>query len=70
MASTASFQIATRHFGRKAVASLARKGIRIIGLQALPEASGSFLNSDTGYQVDDNGCGRIWTYAQVSEAAR
>jgi len=66
---TASPQIATGHFGRKAVASLARKGIRIIGLQAIPDAAGSFLNSPTGYVMDDNGTGRVWTYRQVGEAA-
>ena len=65
-----STQISTRHFGRKAVTLLARKGIRVTGLQALPDAAGSFLNSETGYRVDDNGCGRVWTYAQVREAAR
>jgi hypothetical protein len=63
-------QIAARHFGRPAVATLARKGIRVIGLQAIPDERGSFLNSTTGYVVDDNGCGRVWTFRQVSEAAR
>jgi hypothetical protein len=64
-----STQIATRHFGRKAVASLARKGIRIVGLQSLPDAAGSFLNSETGYVVDDNGTGRVWTYLEVNGRA-
>jgi hypothetical protein len=64
-----SFSLASRHFGRKAVAALARKGVRIVGLQALPDASGSFLNSSTGYLVDDNGCGRVWTFFEVREAA-
>jgi len=64
-----SSELSTRHFGRKAVCALARKGIRVTGLQALPDASGSFLNSSTGYLVDDNGCGRVWTYFQVLEAA-
>jgi hypothetical protein len=63
-------QISSRHFGRKAVASLARKGIRVIGLQAIPDERGSFLNSSTGYLVDDTGCGRVWSYRQVTEAAR
>ena len=34
---------ATSHFGRKAATALARKGIRVIGLQALPDEHGSFL---------------------------
>lgn len=65
-----SSQISLRHFGRKAVTALARKGIRVIGLQAIPDEQGSFLSSTTGYVVDDNGCGRVWTYLQVVEAAR
>lgn len=65
---TASHEIATRHFGRKVVTKLARKGIRVIGLQACPDTSGSFLNSTTGYVVDDNGCGRVWSYREVTAA--
>jgi hypothetical protein len=63
-------QIATRHFGRKAISTLARKGIRVVGLQALPDERGNFLNSTTGYVVDDNGCGRIWTYFEVVAMAK
>jgi nitrous oxide reductase accessory protein NosL len=66
----AAFQIAARHFGRKAVADLARKGIRIVGLQAVPNMAAAlpFAEAETCYQVDDNGCGRVWTYAQVRAA--
>ena len=60
--------IATRHFGAAAVAALAQRGIAITGLQAIPDAAGSFLNSDTGYKVNDNGCGRVLTYAEVRAA--
>jgi hypothetical protein len=63
-------QISSRHFGRKAVTALARKGIRVIGLQAIPDERGSFLNSTTGYVVDDNGYGPFLTYRQVIEAAQ
>lgn len=63
-------QLSTRHFGRKAIRTLALRGIRVLGLQACPDASGSFLNSTTAYVVDDRGTGRVWTYAQVVEAAR
>lgn len=63
-------QLATRHLGRVAVATLARRGIRVVGLQACPDEAGSFLNSTTAYRVDDNGTGRVWTYQQVTEAAR
>lgn len=55
-------------FSASTLRSLARKGIRLIGLQALP--TGRFAEYDRGYVVDDNGCGRVWTFAQVIEAAR
>ena len=58
------------HFGRKVNKILERKGMHIYGLQALPDANGSFLNSTTGYLVNDNGCGRVWTYQDVLKAAQ
>ena len=64
---SASSQIATRHFGRKVVSSLARKGVSITGLQSVP--TGRFADYDTCYVVNDNGTGRVWTYAQVRECA-
>lgn len=64
-----SSQISNRHFGRPATVLLAKKGIRVTGLQALPDERGSFFNSTTGYLVDDNGCCRVWTHSQVVEAA-
>lgn len=64
---TASAQIAVRHFGRKTVAVLSCKGITILGLQALPAAE--FASCDTGYKVNDNGTGRVWTFADVMRAA-
>ena len=66
----AASQIATRHFGRKVVAALSAKGVRVIGTQALPDAAGCFINSTTGYVVDDNGCGRVWTAAEVRGCAQ
>lgn len=61
--------MALSHFSAKTVRSLAKRGIRVIGLQALP-VNGSFANADTGYVVDDNGCCRIWMFRQVLEAAK
>lgn len=68
---TAASQIATRDFGRKAIATLARKGIRIIGLQAIPDMTSAmpYANADRGYVVDDNGTGRVWTYREVAAQA-
>lgn len=61
----AASQIAVRHFGRKAVADLARQGVRVTGLQALPGPSGGFLDAETGYVIDARGTSRVLTYACV-----
>jgi len=66
---TVASQIAVRHFGRKAVAALARKGIKVIGLQSLPGPSGSFLDSETGYIISDNGTGRVLPYLALRALA-
>jgi len=67
----AASQIASRHFGRKAIATLARKGITITALTVIPgEGDLPFATGETGYIVADNGCGRVWTYREVAEAAR
>ena len=65
MAASSAF---SRHFGRKVVCLLAAKGIRPVGLQALPLPG--FAQYETGYVVNDNGTCRVWTYRQVVEAAR
>ena len=59
-------------FSKKTLSSLARKGITLIGLTVIPNMSSAlpFANGDRGYQINDNGCGRIWTFSQVLEAAR
>lgn len=51
---------------------LAARGIRVIGLQAIPDMASAmpYANATRGYVVDDNGCGRVWTHAEVLEAAR
>jgi hypothetical protein len=55
-------------FSKKIIRALAKKGIFLIGPVALPR-DGSYLNPDRGYQMNDNGCGKIWYYNQVIEAA-
>lgn len=67
-----SNEIAVRHFGRKAVKTLAARGVRVIGTCVIPDMSKPlpFASGETGYSVDDNGTGRILTYRQVSEAAK
>lgn len=60
-----------RDFSAATLRLLARKGISIIGLQAIPDMASAmpYANAERGYVVNDNGCGRVWTFAQVREAA-
>lgn len=50
---------------------LARKGITILSLVVIPDMTSSmpWANGDRGYSVNDNGCNRVWTFAQVVAAA-
>jgi hypothetical protein len=57
--------IGSRDFNRSTLASLARKGVRITGLQGLPGPDGSFANGERGYLLDDNGTGKVRTFMQV-----
>ena len=52
--------------------ALARKGIVILRPMALPDMSLTmpYANATRGYSVNDNGCGRIWSFTEVLEAAR
>jgi hypothetical protein len=61
-----------RDFSAATRRALARKGIEIYGLTVIPAVGNPmpFANGDRGYKVNDNGCGRIWTFAQVLEAAQ
>ena len=61
--------IGERDFGVNVRKALASKGISIYGIVALPDKNGSFLNSSRGYEVNDNGTGRIMTYFEVLEKA-
>lgn len=58
-------------FSAKTIRALSRKGIRLIGLQAIPDMSSAmpYANASRGYLMDDNGCGRVWTFAEVLAAA-
>jgi hypothetical protein len=59
-------------FSKKTIAALARKGIRLVGLQAIPDMSSSmpFANATRGYIVDDNGTSRVLTFNEVLELAK
>lgn len=60
-----------RDFSSATLQALATRGIRVTGLTVIP-ASGdmSFACGSRGYRVDDNGCGRIWTFGEVMGAAQ
>lgn len=60
-----AIEIARSHFSRSTLAALARKGIRPVTLQAVPGPSGSFLDSETAYLIDDNGTGRVRSFREV-----
>ena len=59
-----------KDFSRKTLNALAKRGVRVIGLTFIP-ASGDlpFACGERGYKIDDNGCARVWTFAQVIGAA-
>lgn len=61
-----------RDFSAATRRALARKGIAIVGTTVIPNPASDmpFATGDRGYKVNDNGCGRIWTFAEVLEAAR
>lgn len=64
-------QIAKRDFSAKTLRALSAKGIELVGVQALPGYGDMpWANAERGFLVSDNGCGRVWTFAQVLEAAK
>lgn len=62
--------IGTNHFNKQTIKALGAKGIKIIGITSIPDENGSFLNSQTGYQLDDNGTHKIRLYMEVLEIAK
>ena len=54
-------------FSKTTIRNLSRKGITLIGLQAIPDMSSAmpFANADTGYRVNDNGTHRVLTFREV-----
>jgi hypothetical protein len=60
-----------RDFSAATLRALARKGIRLIGLQALPNMASAmpFADAERGYVVDDNGTCRVLTFAQMRATA-
>jgi len=60
------------NFSASTLRRLAKRGISLVGLQAIPDMASAmpYANVSTGFLVNDNGCGRVWTFAQVLEAAK
>lgn len=61
--------IGADHFSKQTRNALAKRGIYVAGITALPGRSGTFLDSVTGYELNDNGCHRIRTYLEVKAIA-
>jgi hypothetical protein len=59
-------------FSAKTIKALSRKGIAILGPVAIPDMTSAmpWANASRGWSVNDNGCGRVWTLAQVLGAAK
>lgn len=59
--------IGSDHFSAKVRRDLLNKGVRIIGITAIPDAKGDYCNSSTGYQLDNNGQHQIKLYLEVEK---
>ena len=59
-------EIPARHFNRVTLRMLTKRGVSLVGMTYLPNATtGSYANGETGYQVNDNGTSRILTLLQI-----
>lgn len=66
-----SNQPGQRDFSQATIRALAKKGISVYGITALPGSGDMpYANSERGYLVNDNDCGKVWTFGQVREAAK
>lgn len=59
-------------FSKQTLRKLAKKGIYLIGLQAIPNMSSPmpYANAERGYYLNNNGQGQIRTFAEVLELAK
>ena len=65
-----SRQIATRDFSAKTIRALSKRGIELVSVQSVPGSGPMpWATAERCYVVSDNGCGKVWTHAQVLEAA-
>ena len=61
--------VGSSHFSPETIRILARMGVRIVGLQAIPDEKGSFENSRTGYRIVDNGVGKVVLFEDLLRMA-
>ena len=67
---TATNQILRRDFSAATLRALSKRGVQILGVTLLPGAGDMpYANGERGYTVNDNGCGRVLTFRQVTERA-
>lgn len=54
-------------FNKATLRRLAKHGVTVMGPVALPDMSSDmpYANAERGYSVNDNGTGKVWTFAQV-----
>lgn len=59
-------------FSKSTLNKLARKGMFLIGLQAIPDMSSDmpYANAQRGYVINDNGTSRVLTFLEVMEIAK
>lgn len=62
-------QIVRRHFDAATLRKLEKRGVRVLSSTFIPDASGDYTRGETAYNIDDNGCGRVWTFLEVLKAA-
>lgn len=58
-----------KHFSKKVLALLAKKGVSVIGAQAVPAFEGDRYFTGTAYQLVFNGASFMRTYSQVETMA-
>lgn len=52
-------------FSKATLRKLAKRGITLTGITALPDADGTYFNPTRGYLINDNGTGRVMVFAEV-----
>lgn len=59
-----------RDFSRATIKTLAKRGVRVIGTQAIPAYEGDRYFSGVAYVLDVSGTSAVRTHAQVLDMAK